>query len=52
METPKNIADHIFDESKNIKTHKVKENDIVFLNSDLIEVFLKYTTKELIKDTY
>ena len=48
-DTLRNIADHIFDESKNIKTHKVKENDIVFLNSDLIEVFFKVYDKRINK---
>ena len=38
------MSDHIFDESKNI-TQKNKTNDIVFLNSDLIEIFFKYYDK-------
>lgn len=38
----RNIADHIFDESKTLNPKKVKNNDIVFLSSNLIDIFFKY----------
>lgn len=43
----RNSADHIFDESKSINTNEVKENDIIFLNSDLIEVFFNVYDKNI-----
>ena len=46
------MSDHIFDESKNINIKKIKTNDIVFLNSDLIEIFLNIMTKKLIIDIF
>ena len=46
-DTLRNMSDHIFDESKNINIKKIKTNDIVFLNSDLIEIFFKYYDKKI-----
>lgn len=34
-------ASHIFDETKSFKPKDVKNNDIIFINSELIEIFFK-----------
>ena len=41
-DTFRKISNHIFDESKTLEPRKVKLNDIIFLNSDLIEVFFNH----------
>ena len=38
-DTFRKYADHIFDESTSFKPKDVRKNDIVFINSDLIEVY-------------
>ncbi len=46
-DTLRKMSDHIFDESKNINIKKIKTNDIIFLNSDLIEIFFKFYDKKI-----
>ena len=50
-DTFRKISNHIFDESKNINPNRVKQNDIIFLNSDLIEIFFNHFDKK-IKNKY
>ena len=50
-DTFRNFSDHIFDESKNIDIQKVKKNDVIFLNPDLIEIFFTMYDKK-IKNKY
>ena len=40
-DTFRKYADHIFDESTSFDPKDVKKNDIVFINSDLIEVYFR-----------
>ena len=40
-DTFRKYADHIFDESTSFNPEDVKKNDIVFINSDLIEVYFQ-----------
>ena len=50
-DTFRNFSDHVFDESNNIDTQKVKKNDVIFLNPDLIEIFFTIYDKK-IKNRY
>ena len=38
-------ADHVFDEGKTLNPSKVKKNDIVFLKTELKEIFFNYYHK-------
>ena len=40
-DTLRNFSDHIFDESKSIDPKNIKNKDIVFVNTDVIDIFLK-----------
>lgn len=41
-DTLRNYADHIFDESKTINLKNIKYGDIIFLSSNLLEIFFRY----------
>ncbi len=43
----RNKADHIFDEGKTLNPSKVKKNDIVFLKTELKEIFFNYYHKKI-----
>ena len=38
-DTLRNFSDHVFDESKSIKPNSIKKKDVVFVSSDLIDIF-------------
>jgi len=38
----RNLCDHVFDETQSFKPLEVKENDIVFLKTDLKEIYFNY----------
>jgi len=40
-DTFRKMADHIFDETKTIKPFKVKTNDLVFVKSDLLNIYFE-----------
>ena len=40
-------ADHVFDEGKTLNPSKVKKNDIVFLKTELKEIFFNYYHKNI-----
>lgn len=40
-------SNHIFDESKSLNPKKIKNNDLIFLSSELIEVFFKVFDKKI-----
>lgn len=40
-DTFRNMADHIFDETKTLKVKKVKKNDIVFVKNDLLKYYFE-----------
>tara|TARA_X000000950_G_scaffold79159_1_gene99575 strand:+ start:8630 stop:9496 length:867 start_codon:yes stop_codon:yes gene_type:complete len=40
-DTFRKFSNHIFDETVSFDPNKVKKNDIIFLNSDLIEIYFK-----------
>jgi hypothetical protein len=46
-DTFRKVSDHVFDESNSIDHRKVKKNDIVFLNPDLLEIFFNYFDKKI-----
>lgn len=50
-DTFRNIANHIFDEAQSFDPSEVNKNDIVFVNSELIEVYFKVQHK-FIKNQY
>ena len=38
----RNLCDHVFDETQSFKPLEVKENDIVFLKTDLKEIYFNH----------
>lgn len=43
----RNLCDHVFDETQSFKPLEVKENDIVFLKTDLKEIYFNYYHKSI-----
>jgi len=41
-DTFRKASNHVFDETKTLNPSKIKLNDIIFLNSDLIEIFFNH----------
>ena len=50
-DTFRNFSNHIFDETITFDPNKVKKNDVIFLNSDLIEIYFQIQHPE-IKNKY
>lgn len=46
-DTFRKLSDHIFDESKTFNPKKVKYNDFVFVNSELLEIFFQTVHKKI-----
>ena len=46
-DTFRQYSNHIFDETQGFKPKKIKKNDVVFLKSDLIELFFNYFHPEI-----
>ena len=49
-DTLRNFSDHIFDESKSIDPKNIKNKDIVFVNTDVIDIFFKTIFQEIKND--
>ena len=47
-DTIRNFSDHIFDETTSFQPEMVNHNDLVFLKTDLIEVFFKYIHPQIL----
>ena len=41
-DTFRKFSHHVFDETQSFDPKKVNNNEIIFINSDLIEIFLKF----------
>lgn len=50
-DTLRNFSDHVFDESKSIKPNSIKKKDVVFVSSDVIDIFFN-TVYEDIKNEF
>ena len=46
-DTLRQFSDHIFDETKTLNPKKVKDNDIVFLKTDLKEIYFNHYHKKI-----
>ncbi len=49
-DTLRNFSDHIFDESKSIDPKNIKNKDIVFVNTDVIDIFFRTIFQEIKND--
>ena len=49
-DTLRNFSDHIFDESKTIEPKNIKDKDIVFVNTDVIDIFFDTVFQEIKND--
>ena len=49
-DTLRNFSDHIFDESKTIEPKNIKDKDIVFVNTDVIDIFFDTVFHEIKND--
>ena len=44
-DTFRKFSHHVFDETQSFDPKKVNNNEIIFINSDLIEIFFKLRSK-------
>jgi len=48
-DTFRKFSDHIFDETKTLDPKKVKKNDIVFLRTDLKDIYFKHYHQKILE---
>ncbi len=46
-DTLRKFSDHIFDETKTLKTNRVKKNDVVFIRTDLKDIYFEHYHKKI-----